>query len=78
MKTLKEKLVDFGCSSEFVEIAMEYTQFYNEEMDTEAFIEYVEEEHAKVEEAEALKEREKQIYDASSVLAEFADDEELE
>jgi hypothetical protein len=75
MIDLKEKLVDFGCSSEFVEIALGYTQFYKPDMDTEAFIEFVEEEHAKVEEAAALKEIEGQALDASAVLAEFTDEE---
>lgn len=70
--------MDFGCSSEFIDIAMRYTQFYKPDMDTETFIEYVEKEHAKVEEAEALAELEGQVMDASAVLAEFADDEELE
>jgi hypothetical protein len=76
MVDLKEKLVDFGCSSAFVEIALGYELFYKPEMDTEAFIEFVEEEHAKVEEAEALKELEGQVMDASAVLAEFTDHEE--
>ena len=76
MIDLKDKLVDFGCSSQFIEIALGYSQFYKQDMDTEAFIEFVEEEHAKVEEAEALKEIEGQVMDASSVLAEFADEEE--
>lgn len=75
---LKDKLIDFGCSSEFVDIAMGYVQFYKSEMDTEEFIELVEEKHAKVEEAEAIKERAGQVFDASTVLAEFVDDEELE
>lgn len=76
MIDLKEKLADFGCSSQFIEIAVGYSQFYKPEMDTEAFIEFVEEEHAKVEEAEALAELEGQVMDASAVLAEFADEEE--
>lgn len=73
MTHLKEKLSDFGCSSQFIDIAMGYAQFYTSDMDTETFIEFVEEEHAKVEEAEALKEREGQIYDASAILSEFTD-----
>jgi hypothetical protein len=76
MMSLKDKLIDFGCSSEFVEIAMDYIQFYNPDMETEAFIEYVEEEHAKVEEAEAMAELEKQVLDASTLLSEFVDEEE--
>lgn len=77
MMSLKEKLAEFGCSSEFVNIAMGYKQFYKPDMDTEIFIEHVEVEHAKVEEAEAMRERAGQVLDASSVLAEFVDDEEL-
>lgn len=76
MTHLKEKLADFGCSSAFIDIAMRYAPFYKSDMDTEAFIEFVEEEHAKVEEAEALAELEGQVLDASTVLAEFADEEE--
>lgn len=77
MISLKEKLTEFGCSNEFVKIAVGYEQFYKPDMDIETFIEYVEEEHAKVEDAEALRERAGQVLDASSVLAEFVDDEEL-
>lgn len=76
MTHLKEKLADFGCSSEFIDIAMRYIEFYKPDMDTEAFIEFVEDEHAKVEEAEALAELEGQILDASAVLDEFVDKEE--
>lgn len=76
MINLKEKLADFGCSSEFVNIALGYEQFYKLDMDTETFVEFVEKEHAKVEEAEALKEIKGQTLDASAVLAEFADEEE--
>lgn len=78
MIELKEKLSDFGCSSEFINIAMRYVQFYKADMDTETFIEFVEEEHAKVEEAEAIKERAGQVVDPSTLLAEFVDDEEVE
>lgn len=76
MTHLKEKLTDFGCSSEFIDIAMSYVQFYKPDMDTEVFIEFVEEKHAKVEEAEALAELDGQAIDASAVLAEFSDAEE--
>ena len=78
MTHLKVKLTDFGCSSEFIDIAMGYAQFYQSDMDTEAFIEFVEEKHIKVEEAEALEELEGQALDASAVLAEFTDEEESE
>lgn len=73
---LKQKLVDFGCGSEFVDIALGYKEFYKPDDDIETFIEYVEVEHAKVEEAEALKEREKEIVDAAGLLLEFEDEKE--
>lgn len=73
---LKQQLVDFGCGSEFVDIALGYKEFYNPNEDIEIFIEYVEVEHAKVEEAEALKEREKEIVDAAGLLLEFEDEKE--
>lgn len=78
MTDLKEKLAEFGCSSEFIAIALGYTQLFTSDMDTEAFVERVEEEHAKVEEAEALKEIAGQALDASSVLAEFTDEEDMD
>ncbi|OHD91184.1 hypothetical protein [Sulfuricurvum sp. RIFOXYD12_FULL_44_77] len=70
---LKQKLTDYGCGVEFVDIALGYHQFYNPEHDIETFIEYVEEEHAKVEAAEAQKE----IVDASGLLLEFEDEKEV-
>lgn len=74
---LKQKLIDFGCGVEFVEIALGYSDSYNAEKDIEIFIEYVEDEHAKVEEAEALKEMEKEIVDASGLLLEFEDEKDI-
>jgi hypothetical protein len=71
---LKEKLIDFGCGIEFVEIALGYADAYDSKKEIETFIEHVESEHAKVEEAEALKEMEKEIVDASGLLKEFEDD----
>lgn len=73
---LKQKLVDFGCGAEFVDIALGYQQFYTPDKDIETFIEYVEEEHAKVEAAESKKEMEKEIVDASGLLLEFEDEKE--
>lgn len=73
---LKEKLTRFGCGDEFVEIALGYREFYNSDEDIERFIEYVEAEHAKVEEAEALKEREKEVVNAETLLLEFEDEKE--
>jgi hypothetical protein len=77
---LKQQLIDFGCGMKFVEIALGYTQFYQPDQDIETFIEYVEEEHAKVEEAEALKELEKETIkpsDLSDAFKVFEEDEAL-
>jgi hypothetical protein len=74
---LKQQLIDFGCGAEFVEIALGYAQFYRPEHDIETFIEYVEEEHAKVEEAEEIKKMDKEIVDASGLFEEFESEDEL-
>lgn len=71
---LKQKLIDFGCGVEFIEIALSYQSNYDPDKDVETFIEYVETEYAKVEEAEALKAMDKEIVDASGILQEFEDD----
>lgn len=68
---LKQQLIDFGCGMEFVEIALGYQQFYQADQDIETFIEYVEEEHAKVEEAEALKELENETIKPSDLSEAF-------
>jgi len=47
--TLKEKIINEGCSEEFAEITLLYKEFYSEGMDLEEFIELVEEKHAVVE-----------------------------
>ena len=74
--SLKQELIDFGCGPEFVEIALGYAKFYKPELDIEAFIEFVEEEYAKVE-AEELKKLEDEIVDASSLFGEFENEEEI-
>ncbi|WP_345977933.1 hypothetical protein [Sulfurimonas sp. HSL3-7] len=74
--SLKQELIDFGCGPEFVEIALGYAKFYKPELDIEAFIEFVEEEYAKVE-AEELKKLEDEMVDASSLFGEFESEEEL-
>ncbi|MBV5322034.1 MAG: hypothetical protein JZU62_10110 [Sulfuricurvum sp.] len=77
---LKQQLIDFGCGIEFVEIALGYTQFYQPDQEIETFIEYVEEEHAKVEEAEALKEMENETIkpsDLNEAFKIFEEEEEL-
>lgn len=77
---LKQQLIDFGCGLEFVDIALGYAPFYKPEQDIEIFIEYVEEEHAKVEEAEELKRREEEVVkpsDLTEAFKEFEDEEAL-
>lgn len=77
---LKQQLIDFGCGVEFVEIALGYSKFYQPDQELEVFIEYVEEEHAKVEEAEALKELEKEHIkpsDLAEAFKVFEEEEEL-
>lgn len=77
---LKQQLIDFGCGLEFVDIALGYAQFYSPTQDIEAFIEYVEEEHAKVEEAEELKRREEEVVkpsDLTEAFKEFENEETL-
>lgn len=72
---LKQRLIDFGCSLEFVDIALNYENLYPSDQDIESFIEYVEEEYAKVEALEEAKEMEKEmekeIVDASGLFEEF-------
>lgn len=72
---LKQRLIDFGCSLEFVDIALNYENLYPSEQDIESFIEYVEEEYAKVEAIEESKSMEKEIVDASGLFEEFENEE---
>lgn len=72
---LKQQLIDFGCGPEFVEIAISYAPCYQPDQDLETFIEYVEETHAKVEEAEALKAMDQEIIDASGLFEAFENEE---
>lgn len=74
-KDLEKRLKDFGCSDEFVKICMYYKDIYNPDIDIEEFIEFVEDEFAKVED-EKFKEAEQQI-DASGLFGEFESEEEL-
>lgn len=74
---LKQELIDFGCGAEFIDIALDYAIHYNPEKDLEHFIEYVEMEYAKIEEVEAIKERDNEIVDASALFEEFEDDKNL-
>lgn len=68
---LKQQLIDFGCGAEFVDIALGYAQFYQPQQNLETFIEYVEEAHAKVEEAEAMEKMDKEIINSSDLNEAF-------
>lgn len=77
---LKQQLVNYGCGAEFIDIALGYAQFYQPEQDIETFIDYVEEVHAKVEEAQYAENREKEIVnpsDLTEAFQEFEDEESL-
>lgn len=68
---LKQQLIEFGCGAEFVDIALGYAQFYQPQQDIETFIEYVEEAHAKVEEAEEIQKMDKEIVNPSDLVEAF-------
>ncbi|MDO9305617.1 MAG: hypothetical protein Q7T77_09805 [Sulfuricurvum sp.] len=77
---LKQQLVNYGCGTEFIDIALGYAQFYQPEQDIETFIDYVEETHAKVEEAQYAENMENEIVkpsDLSEAFQEFEDEESL-
>lgn len=77
---LKQQLVNYGCGTEFIDIALGYAQFYQPEQDIETFIDYVEEAHAKVEEAQYAVNMENEIVkpsDLSEAFQEFEDEESL-
>lgn len=71
---LKQKLIDFGCGPEFIDIALNYENLFPSDQDIESFIEYVEIEYAKVEAMEEIKNMDKEIVDASGIFEEFEDD----
>jgi len=68
---LKQQLIEFGCGIEFVNIALGYAQFYQHPMNIETFVEYVEEAHAKVEEAEDIQKMDKEIVNPSDLAEAF-------
>lgn len=77
---LKQQLANYGCGAEFIDIALGYAQFYKPEQDIETFIDYVEEAHAKVEEAQYAEKMEKEIVnpsDLTEAFQEFEDEESL-
>lgn len=65
---LEQRLMDFGCGAEFIEIALGYAQFYQPKQDLETFIEYVEEAYAKIEEAEEKEKIDKEILTTSGIF----------
>ena len=72
---LENRLKAFGVSDEFIKICMYYKETYKEEINIEEFVEYVEEEYAKVED-EHFKKAEQQV-DASELFGEIEGEEEL-
>ena len=68
---LKQQLIDFGCGVEFINIALGYAQFYQPQQDIETFIEYVEEAHAKIAEAEEIKKMDQEIVNPSDLTEAF-------
>ena len=74
-KDLEKRLKDFGVSDGFIKICMYYKETYKEEINIEEFVEYVEEEYAKVED-EQFKKAEQQV-DASELFGEIEGEEEL-
>jgi len=71
---LKQKLIDFGCGPEFIDIALNYENLFPSDQDIESFIEYVETEYSKVEAMEEIKNRDKEIINASGIFEEFEDE----
>lgn len=71
---LRQKLINFGCGPEFINIALKYENLFPSDQDIESFIEYVETEYAKVEALEEIKNRDKEIVDASGIFEEFEDE----
>lgn len=65
---LKQQLLNYGCGVEFIDIALGYEQFYQPQQDIETFIDYVEEMHAKVEEAEELQKIDEEILGSAGVF----------
>jgi len=74
-KDLEKRLKDFGVSAEFIKICMYYKATYKEEIEIEEFVEYVEEEYAKVED-EQFKKAEQEV-DASDLFGEIEGEEGL-
>ncbi len=72
--SLESALKDFGCGDVFVKICMKYRDNYEEGSDLETFIEYVEEVHAKVEDAK-FAEHEKKVSANAQEMMGFGEDE---
>ena len=75
--SLESQLKDFGCSDVFVKICMKYADKYEEGSDLEAFIENVEEAHAKVEDAKFAA-HEKKVGTSAQEMMGFDEEEDSE
>jgi hypothetical protein len=76
--SLKQKLIDFGCGPEFVDIAMGFSKYYKPALDIEAFIEFVEDEFARIEAEEAKAKLEEESVDATELFDEFESEDEFD
>jgi len=76
--SLKQKLIDFGCGPEFVEIAMDFAKYYQPTLDIEAFIEFVEEEYARIEAEEEKAKLEEEAVDATALFSEFENEDDFD
>jgi hypothetical protein len=76
--SLKQKLIDFGCGPEFVDIAMGFAKYYKPALDIEAFIEFVEDEYARIEAEEEKALLEKEAVDATALFSEFESEDEFD
>jgi len=65
---LKQQLINFGCSAEFVDIALGYEDFYNPEQDIEAFIEHAEEKYAKIEATKEMPNMDREVINVSGIF----------
>ncbi len=76
--SLKQKLIDFGCGPEFVVIAMDFAKYYQPTLDIEAFIEFVEEEYARIEAEEEKAKLEEEAVDATALFSEFENEDDFD
>ena len=76
--SLKQKLIDFGCGPEFVGIAMGYAKHYKPALDIEVFIEFVEDEYARIEAEEAKAKLQEEDADATELFDEYESEDEFD